>query len=68
MAMPPKVSQPPKPAQAHDRDPIDAKRFPNLAAARDLDRAQHIQRAMANGLTRKQAEKHADEELAEHDD
>ena len=49
-------------------DPIDAKRFPNIAAERDLDRAEHIKRAMANGLSRKEAERHADEDLAEHAD
>lgn len=64
--MPSKSAPPAKPAQP--RDAIDAKRFPNLAAERDLDRAQHIQRAMASGLTRKQAEKHADEELSGHED
>jgi hypothetical protein len=50
------------------RDPIDAERYPNIAAERAMDREEHIRRAMANGLTRAQAEAHADEELLEHED
>jgi hypothetical protein len=33
-------------------------KYPNLEAAKDLEREEHIRRAMAGGLTRKQAEKH----------
>ena len=46
-------------------DDIDRKKFPNLAAERDWDREQHIQQAMQSGMTRKQAERHADAELRE---
>ena len=42
---------------------IDGKKFPNLAAERYWDREQHIKQAMQAGMTRKQAEKHADDEL-----
>lgn len=44
------------------------KRFPNLAAERAADREEHVRRAMEAGMTRKQAERHADEEIAEGDD
>lgn len=51
-----------------DRDPIDEKRYPNLAAERAFDRAEHVKRAMANGLSKKEAERHADEELRGRED
>ena len=44
-------------------DGIDPKKFPNLAAERDWDREQHIKQAMQAGMNRKQAERHADDEL-----
>ncbi|HUR25799.1 MAG TPA: hypothetical protein VM327_07290 [Candidatus Thermoplasmatota archaeon] len=44
---------------------IDRAKFPNLAAERDWDRDQHIKQAMKAGMTRKQAERHADDELRE---
>jgi hypothetical protein len=53
------------PPRAAKAVPSEDKRFPNLAAEREWDREQHIRRAMASGLTRRQAERHADEELAE---
>ena len=56
------------PSQPKPKDPIDEKRFPNIAAERQWDREQHVRQAMANGMTRKQAEKHADAELQEHED
>lgn len=56
------------PSSKKPTDPIDAKRFPNIAAERDWDREQHIRQAMANGLTRKQAEAHADQEMLDHED
>lgn len=39
--------------------------FPNLTAMKRLDREEHVRRAMAGGMTRAQAEEHADEELAD---
>jgi len=36
-----------------------ADRYPNLAALRALEHAEHVRRAMQMGLTRKQAELHA---------
>ena len=43
--------------------PLDEDKYPNLAAMRDGDRLQHIHQARRAGLTRKQASKHADEDL-----
>ena len=42
--------------------------FPNLTAMADFDRQQHIQRSIEAGLSREQAEKHADEHLAQRGD
>ena len=42
--------------------------FPELTKMRAFDRQQHIQRSMEAGLTREQAEKHADEHLAQRSD
>ena len=58
----PTPKQKSRPADSGD---IDRKKFPNLAAERDWDREQHIKQAMRAGMTRKQAEKHADAELRE---
>ena len=52
-------------SRSADSGDIDPKKFPNLAAERDWDREQHIKQAMQAGMTRKQAEKHADAELRE---
>jgi hypothetical protein len=41
------------------------KPLPNLTKIRDLDRQQHVQAGLDAGLTREQAERHADEELRE---
>jgi hypothetical protein len=41
----------------------DLSQFPNLLAQREWDRQEHIRRAMAAGMTRKEAERHAAEEL-----
>lgn len=38
---------------------------PNLDAARALEREEHVKRAMAGGLTRKQAEKHVRDDHGE---
>lgn len=37
--------------------------LPELNKARAFDREEHIRRGMAAGLTREQAERHADEDL-----
>jgi hypothetical protein len=37
---------------------VAASKYPNLEAAREQEREEHVRRAMAGGLTRKQAEKH----------
>lgn len=42
-------------------------RHPNLAAQRRLERAQHVRRGMAMGLTRGQANAHANQDMAEGD-
>lgn len=39
--------------------------FPELTKIRAYDRQQHIAAGLAMGLTREEAEKHADDELAE---
>lgn len=62
MNMTPKPNSKPKSRTADSAD-IDSKKFPNLAAESDWDREQHIKQAMQAGMTRKQAEKHADDEL-----
>ncbi len=42
--------------------------FRELEKAREFDRQVHIQKAMEAGLTREEAEAHADEDLADRDD
>ena len=42
--------------------------FPTLTKLRALDREEHIARAMEMGLTREEAERHADEDLKERRD
>jgi hypothetical protein len=42
--------------------------FPNINAMHDFDREAHVKRAMEAGASRKEAERHADEELARRDD
>lgn len=51
-------------------DPDEAKRlprkepdFPELERRRRFDREEHVKRGMAAGLSREEAEKHADEDL-----
>ena len=41
-------------------------RYPNMTAQREMDRQEHVKRARGMGLTRKQASKHADEEVGGH--
>ena len=47
---------------------IDPEKYPNLAAQRERDRQEHVKRAREMGATRKQASKHADEDMAEGED
>jgi hypothetical protein len=42
--------------------------FPNLTAMQADDRKHHIERAMAMGMTREEAERHADHDLADRDE
>jgi hypothetical protein len=44
-------------------EPLDEARFPNLAAHLRGERQEHVRRARAAGLTRKQASEHADEHV-----
>ena len=37
-------------------------RYPNMEAAKAMEREEHIKRAMASGLSRKQAEKHVQDD------
>lgn len=50
-------------SNTEDSGDIDQKKFPNLAAEQDWDREQHIKQAIQAGMSRKQAERHADDEL-----
>jgi len=56
--------EPNKLAAAGLHPPVDPERYPNLAAMEAWDREMHIRAAMAMGLTREQAERHVEEELA----
>jgi hypothetical protein len=40
-------------------------KYPNLAAQRDWDKAEHVRKGVEAGLTRKQAVRHANEEVHE---
>lgn len=42
--------------------------FPELTKLRDFDRQQHIQKSIEAGMTREEAERHADEDLKDRDD
>ena len=53
-----------KPVAAPPKEPIDPDRYPNLAALEAWDREMHVRAAMGMGLTRKQAERHVEDELA----
>jgi hypothetical protein len=60
----------PRPSESRKRPPRklrlpkpDAEKFPNLEANKMLDRALHIHHAMQMGLTRAEAEAHADEHV-----
>ncbi|HEX2065960.1 MAG TPA: hypothetical protein VHI93_04025 [Candidatus Thermoplasmatota archaeon] len=43
--------------------PPDPDKYPNLSANAALQRALHIHRALQQGMTRKEAERHADEHV-----
>jgi hypothetical protein len=47
------------------RDADFEKKYPNMAARREWDRQQHVRRARKMGATKKQATRHADEEIRE---
>jgi hypothetical protein len=51
------------PVLATDRSP---NRYPNMTAQREMDRQEHMRRARELGATRKQASRHADEEVGGH--
>ena len=42
--------------------------FKELTKLRDFDRAMHIERSLEAGMTRAEAERHADEDLSDRDD
>lgn len=42
--------------------------FPNLSKMQAQDRQQHIQKSIEAGLSREEAERHADEDLKDRDD
>lgn len=42
--------------------------FPELTKLRAFDRQQHIQKSIEAGLSREEAEKHADHDLGDRDD
>jgi hypothetical protein len=44
--------------------PLDAERFPTLAAELENERQQHVRQARAAGLDRRQASRHADEHMS----
>jgi hypothetical protein len=55
----------PRPSESRKRRPaaIDPEKYPNLANYEALDRAVHMQRAIAMCLTPEEARRHADEDL-----
>jgi hypothetical protein len=59
------ASKPSEQEDASEREEF-RERYPNLAAREDLDRAEHVSRAIQMGATRKQAFQHADEEVGGH--
>jgi hypothetical protein len=54
----------PKGPRRASPDEEDAK-YPNLAAAKAWDKEQHVKKGVAAGLTRKQAVRHANDEVHE---
>lgn len=42
--------------------------FPNLTKMKAFDRQQHIQKAIEMGMSREEAERHADDDLKSRDD
>lgn len=55
-------AQPPLPDAV---EVLDERKYPNLAAQREMDRQLHVRQARKMGLTRKQASQHADEHVGE---
>lgn len=53
-------------SKRRDAKPSMTDRFPNMTAQRDLDREEHVRRAQEMGATRRQASRHADEEVGGH--
>jgi hypothetical protein len=43
----------------------ESAKYPNLAAAKDWDKAQHVKKGMEAGLSKKEAQRHAEEEVRE---
>jgi hypothetical protein len=42
--------------------------FPNITRRKAFDRQQHIQKSLEMGMTREEAEKHADADLADREE
>lgn len=59
-------SGPPRTRKTDEEETLDERRYPNLAARRDMDRVLHVKAARAMGATRKQASRHASEEVGGH--
>lgn len=55
----------PKATETLGRVPTREPDFPELTKIRAHDRQLHIQKAIEMGMTREEAERHADDELAE---
>lgn len=51
---------------ATERDREFAAKYPNLAAEQENDRQEHIRAAVEMGATRRQATRHADDEVGAH--
>lgn len=48
------------------RGTVDPRKYPNLAARQEMDRQLHVRAARRMGATRKQASRHASEEVGSH--
>lgn len=57
------VPPPPEAVDEELDETLDPIRYPNLAAAKEQDRLEHVRKAREAGLTRKQASDHADEHM-----
>lgn len=56
-----------RPCMGHPNTKRDGEKS-ELQKLRDFDRQQHIQKGIEAGLSREEAERHADEDLSERDD